>query len=205
MVPSMYATDTLSVPLGTLAAVQPGYPSRGRIRSDPLGTHLILQGRDVQDEAGVITDQAARFHPEHNPELYGVTRGDILLVARGQDHRVHRVEQVLTNTLAGATFYIIRPDGSRVRSGYLAWWLNLPGVQAELDTRSRGTNIAYVSRKTIEGLQVPLPPLAVQERIERTVHLWRVRTSLQSRIDAKREQYIQTVCRQAVDRSRERQ
>jgi len=200
----MRATARSFASLGALATVQPGYPSRGSICSDPSGTHLILQGRDVHGEAGVIIDQAARFHPERNTEIYQVTRGDILMVARGQDHRVHHIEQALTNTLAGATFYIVRPDSRRVRPGYLAWWLKLPGVQAELDACSRGTNIAYVSRKTIEGLQVPLPPLPVQERIEGAVYLWRTRKSLQSRIDAKREQYIRTVCRQAIERSKER-
>jgi len=200
----MRSTANFIRPLGAIAKVQPGYPSRASIRSDPTGTHLLLQGKDVSGDAGVSFDQLVRFHPERKPELYQLTRGDILVVARGQDHRVHYIERELTNTLAAATFYIVRPDGRRVCGGYLAWWLNLPRVQAELDARSRGTNIAYVSRKAIEALQVPVAPLSVQERIERAFYLWRMRKSLQSRIDVKREQCIQAVCRQAVRRSKER-
>src|SRR5436190_1070029 len=106
----MSPTATGYRPLGALATVQPGYPSRDSIRSDPTGTHILLQGRDVTGEAGVSIDSAARFHPERNPELYKVTRGDILMLARGDDHRVRQIEQGLTDTLAAATFYIVRPD-----------------------------------------------------------------------------------------------
>lgn len=128
---------------------------------------MLLQAKDVSEDAGVLLDRATRFHPERKPEFYQVNRGDILVVARGQDHRVHHVNQELTNALAAATFYIVRPDVRRVLPGYLAWWLNLPCVQAELDARSRGTNIAYVSRKAIETLQVPVPPCACRNESSR--------------------------------------
>lgn len=184
--------------LADIATVQPGYFSRSSVRAAADGTHLLLQAKDVSEDTGVLPDHATRFDPERRPELYEVHRGDILLVARGQDHRAHHVEREMTNALAAATFYIVRPNLRRVRGGYLAWWLNLPRVQAELDTSSRGTGISYIGRNQIEALQVPVPSLAVQEQIEQVVALWRRKKLLQSQIDARREKYIQAVCRQAV-------
>lgn len=186
-----------------VASVQPGYLSRGRVRSVPGGTHWLLQAKDVSEDAGVLLDQATRFHPERRPELYQITRGDILVVARGQNHRAHHVDQDLTNSLASATFYIVRPDARRILSAFLAWWLNLPRVQAELDSSARGTSIAYIGRDAIEALLVPIPSLAVQQRIGRVTALWRKKKSLQSHLDEKRELYIQAVCRRAVRRSKE--
>jgi hypothetical protein len=169
----MNSTDHFHCRLDMIATVQPGYLSRGRVRSVSGGTHWLLQAKDVSEDTGVNLAQATRFHPERKPELYEVTRGDILVVARGQDHRAHHVDQDLTNALAAATFYIIRPNARRVLSGYLAWWLNLPQVQAEIDESSRGTSIAYIGREAIEALQVPIPPLSVQQKVERVVALWR--------------------------------
>ena len=196
----MNTTDQGTSLLGKIATVQPGYLSRDRVRSVWGGTHRLLQAKDVSEATGVLLDQATQFYPERKPELYQVTRGDILVVARGQDHRAHLVDQELTNVLASATFYIIRPDAHRVLPGYLAWWLNLPQVQAEIDANSRGTSIAYISREVIETLHVPVPPSSVQQKIERVVALWRRKKLLQSEIDEKREQHIQAVCRQAVQR-----
>lgn len=193
----MPATATVSR-FSELAAIQPGYLSRASVRPAANGSYLLLQAKDVSDDAGVLPDRAVRFHPERNPDLYRVNRGDILVVARGQDHRACYVDREMTDVLAAATFYIVRPDTDRVRGGYLAWWLNLPRVQAEFDSRSRGTGISYLSRSAIEALQVPVPSLAVQEQIEQAVALWRRKKHLQSQIDARREEYIQMVCRQAL-------
>lgn len=194
----MLSTATSLARFTELATVQPGYLSRASVRPAAHGSHLLLQAKDVSEEAGVLPDHATRFQPERKPELYRVNRGDVLVVARGQEHRAYHVDREMSNVLAAATFYIVRPDADRVRGGYLAWWLNLPRVQAEFDANSRGTGISYLSRDAIEALQVPLPSLPVQERIEQAGALWRKQKWLQSRIDAQREKYIHAVCRQAV-------
>lgn len=189
--------------MGDVATVHPGYLSRTRVRSVPGGTHWLLQAKDVSAERGVVVDQATRFHPERNPKLYQVNRGDILVVARGQEHLAHHVYQDLTNTLAAATFYIVRPNVSRVLPGFLAWWLNLPRIQAEIGASSRGTSIAYIGREAIETLQIPIPSLSVQETIERVIALWRKRKFIQSHLDEKLEQHIQAVCLRAARRPKE--
>ena len=196
-------TESGNVQLLDVARVQPGYLSRERVKSAPDGSHHLLQAKDVSEDGGVRIDEAACFHPERKPELYQVSRGDILVVARGQDHRAHHVDQDLSNALAAATFYIVRVTTDRIQPGYLAWWLNLPGVQAEIDANSRGTSIRYIGRETLENLRVPVPALDVQRRIERVTRLWREKKSLHSRIDEKREQYIQAVCQQAVRQAKE--
>ena len=147
---------------------------------------------------GIRSEDAIRFHPGRRAELYQISRGDVLVTARGQDHRAYHVTQDLTDVLAAATFYILRPDPCRIRPGYLAWWLNLPRTQSSIDKESGGTDIRYIRRQAVENLQVPVPALQVQQRIERVVSLWSRRKALQARIDEKREQLIQTVCRQAA-------
>jgi hypothetical protein len=189
--------------LGDLARVQPGYFSRTKIRSSPTGTHFLIQARDVSRESGVSLDQAIRFRPERKAELYQVYRGDILLTARGQDHRAYLVTCDLADTLVSSVFYILRPDSKLIRPAYLAWWLNLPDVQAEIQGHSRGTGIGYMSRQALEQLTVFVSDNEVQARIEQVVALWQKQLLLQAQLDAKRELFIQTLCKKAVLQTQE--
>lgn len=197
----MSATDNM-IDRGTellkVARVQPGYLSRHGVRSIPGGTHLLLQAKDVSPDAGIRPEAAVRFRPQRNPELYQVLRGDILVAARGRDHQAYLVPKSMVNTLASNVFYIVRPHADRVVPAYLAWWLNLPHVQAQIDAGSRGTGIGYISRQTMERLLVVVPTLDVQRRIAEAIGLWQKKKIMQTRLDEKREQLIQAICRQAV-------
>ena len=132
--------------LSELVRIQPGYLSRSRVRYARDGTHRLLRGKDLSKNRGVRVDEAIRFHPKRKPDLYRVCRGDILITARGQRHRAYHIDQNLSNVLAAATFYILRSDTRRIRPGYLAWWLNLPRIQSEIDTASGGTYISHIRR-----------------------------------------------------------
>ena len=189
------------VQLSELVHIQPGYLSRGRVHSVPDGTHRLLQARDVSADGGVCLENAVRFRPERKPELYQVLRGDVLVIARGQEHRAHSIDEDLPNTLVAFSFYILRPDLKLILPGYLAWWLNLPSVQAQINAESRGTGISYISRQALENLRVQVPTLTVQHDIERILELWHKIKSIRRRLDEKREQQIQMVCQRAVQQA----
>ena len=203
----MLATSTqLNRPwvrLSKLVHIQPGYLSRGRVHSVPDGTHRLLQAKDVSADGDVHLENAVRFHPERRPELYQVLRGDVLVIARGQAHRAHCIDEDLPNTLVAFSFYILRPDPSLILPGYLAWWLNLLPVQAQIDAESRGMGISYISRQALENLCVQVPTLTVQHEIDRVLVLWHKVKSLRRRVDEQREQYIQLVCQRAVQQAKE--
>jgi len=195
---SMIATDQKhTVELSNIARVQPGYLNRTSVRSVPTGTHRLLQARDVSPQHGLRLDVAVRFRPERNPDLYRVSRGDILLAARGDDHRACLIEVELQDVLASSVFYIIRP-GEDMVAGYLAWWLNQPDSQAALESASRGTGIGYIPRPLMEHLPVVVPPLEVQRRIATAMDLWQRQQSIQARLDQRRETLIQATCRKAL-------
>ena len=188
--------------MSELVRIQPGYPSRGRVHSVQDGTHRLLQAREVSADGGVQLENAVRFHPERNPGLYQVLRGDVLVIARGQAHRAHCIDEDLPNTLAAFSFFILRPDLSRILPGYLAWWLNLPPVQARINAASRGTGISYISRQALGNLAIQVPTLTVQHEIERVLEFWHEVKSIRRQLDLKREQYIQLICQHAVHQAK---
>lgn len=189
------------VQLSELVRIQPGYLSRGRVRSVPDGTHRLLQARDLSADGGVRLENAVWFHPERKATLYQILRGDVLVIARGQEHRAYYIDEDLPHTLVAATFYILRPNPSRILPGYLAWWLNLPSVQAQINAESHGTGISYISRRALENLRVQVPTLTVQRDIERILELWYRIKAIRRQLDEKREQQIQMVCQLAVQQA----
>jgi hypothetical protein len=203
----MHCTDTTSRPraiqLHRAAFVQPGYLSRTRVRSSRTGTHHLLQAKDLSRDSGIAWSDVASFRPERNAELYQISCGDILLVARGRSHWAYLVTENLANTLASNVFYIIRPDATIVRPAYLAWWLNLPETQAQINACSCGTGIGYINRQALGNLMVVLPPAEVQSTIEAVVSLKQRQVALQARLNHKRDQLVQLVCRHAVYRGQE--
>lgn len=181
-----------------VARVQPGYLSRMGVRPAPGGTHFLLQAKDVSPDAGIRSVGLLRFRPQRQPHLYEISGGDILIASRGQDHHAYLVHQDLVDTLASSVFYIVRPRVERIVPAYLAWWLNLPHMQALIDSGARGTGIGYIARQVLERLPVVVPPIAAQNKVAKTLDLWQQQRSLQARLDQKREQLIQAICRQAV-------
>jgi hypothetical protein len=201
----MSATDgkILTTELLSVARVQPGYLSRQSVRPSANGTHVLIQAKDVSPATGIRSAGLVRFLPERQPELYQVARGDILIASRGREHQAYLVQDDLVDTLASSVFYIVRPRVESIIPAYLAWWLNRPIVQAQIDSGTRGTGIGYIARQTLEHLLVVVPPTDVQSRIAITLDLWRRQQLLQARLDKKREQLIHAVCQQAVQQEKE--
>lgn len=195
--------QVIQVTLADVARVQAGYLSRTRVEAASDGSHRLIQTRDVSEQGEINRETVVSFNPDRNPELYRVTNGDILFIARGHDHRAHLIQTELVDTLASSVFHIIRPNQATVQPAYLAWWLNQPEAQTAIKMGSRGTAIGYVSRRHMESIPVSLPPRARQQRIVDTIALWERRRSLQSQLDHRRQELIQTLCRRAVSPEKE--
>ncbi len=190
--------DARRLTLAEVAQIQAGYLSRERVEVVAEGTHRLLLARDVSEGQGVRAEDAIRFFPERNPEPYQVEAGDVLLVARGQVHGAHLIEEDLPNTLASSVFYILRPRRESVLPAYLTWWLNQPDVQAEINAGAGGTGISYLGRQAVERLGVAVPPLSLQQRVVEVMDLFRRGKALQTAIEERRELLVQSICKNAI-------
>ena len=97
------------------------------------------------------------------------------------------------------TFYILRPDPSRVLPEYLAWFINQPPAQAFLAQQSRGTLVKLLPKSVFEELEVPVPPLAVQRQVMDIEHLRAREEGLLKRLIAARRRLVQRTCLDAVE------
>lgn len=179
--------------------LQVGYQPREAVKPDPNGTHWLIQMRDLHDDGTIERKTLARFVPERAPEPYVVRNGDVLLQVRGMAHRAGVVRDLPENTLASNHFYIMHPDTSRLLPEYLVWFINQPLAQSHLLKGTQGAgNVTVVPRAVFENLEVPVPPLAVQEHIVSLDRLcWRER-ELTEQLQVKRAQWVHALCMQAA-------
>jgi restriction endonuclease S subunit len=160
---------------------------------DPFGSHRLLQARDIKGSA-IQWQGALCFNPEGDPQRYQVRPQDILLIARGYENRAYFMPEAPDNLLASTSFYIIRVTSPRLSPGFLGWWLNQAQAQAFFARFQVPGGFAYLSRKNLNQLPVPLPPLETQTRIAELQRLWDREQSLTRQIQQKKARLINAVC-----------
>jgi restriction endonuclease S subunit len=160
---------------------------------DPFGSHRLLQARDIQDSE-IHWQGALCFNPEGDPKRYLVHPQDILLIARGYENRAFFMPQAPENLLASTSFYIIRVTSPLLAPGFLGWWLNQPRAQAYFARFQVPSGFAYMSKKNLNQLPVPLPPLETQARIAEIQRLWAREQALARQIQQKKARLINAVC-----------
>jgi len=181
-----------------LADLRIGYQSRGRIESDPASLYRIIQLRDVKE--AVDWDTVIPFKPDRKPDRHLVGDGDVLVSARGDGHFGAALSGVPANTVASSNFYILRINRKDVLPEYVGWYLNQPAAQEYLRSRSQGTYISLITKADIGELEVPIPPLAVQQQVVRVATLRRAEQDLLRQLESKRDALIQTACQFAIHR-----
>lgn len=134
---------------------------------DPSGEVRLTQLADVGE--GAWRNRSARFMNAATAADLGCTMlqvGDVL-VARMPDP-LGRACMFPGDRLPCVTVVdvaIVRPGEGSVDPRCLMWMLNSPAVRTAVDQRKAGTTRKRISRRNLADIELPIPPLAEQERI----------------------------------------
>lgn len=198
--------DSYEISLSDIAKVQVGYQARGKIEESLDGDFTIVRSQDFNDDGKLILDQAMRFFPADNidPQNYLITAGDILVQARGQNHRAYLIEEELENTVASNSFYIVHiMESANVLPSYLAWWINQAKVQKYFEQEQGLSTIPFISKSGLSKAPVVVPPLNLQKQIGELIVLWKKEQGLLHQFTEKKEIFIQAVAQKAIEQSLE--
>lgn len=186
-----------------IADVRTGYQFRHRLEPDPAGAHLVVQVKDIDVAHAHRLDPAALW-PVKLPREPGsdlLRQGDVLYLAKGRRNYATPVGRLPGSAVAAGYFFVLRVRHEAVRPDFLAWYINQPPAQKYLADFFRGTGIPFIRREDFAALEVPLPPLDVQERIV-ALHALALRESeLLSQLESKRTQLIRGLCLAAACRN----
>lgn len=192
-----------------IAEVQIGYQHRDKIGAAEVGSHQIIQPKDVvepgdrfsesfEPAAGIWTGSLYMVTPKGDPDRYLVGPGDVLFTARGSRNFAIPIDARSVRppvrdwgkVIAGSFFFILRPRAEQVSPGYLAWAINQPPVQRQLDDAAHGSHMKLIPKKMFEAVEIDLPPLAVQAAIVKLNELAERERRLSTLIQAKRAELV---------------
>jgi len=189
--------------LKKIANIQSGYFNRGKIEPHDEGSCLLLQAKDVDaDSFSYRTDARVRFMPTLSGKDGFLNSGDILFMARGSRNFSVLMGELPENVLAAACFFIIRISSPEILPEYLCWYLNQSPVEEYLKRFSgRGVHMPVVRRAVLESIDIPLPPLSVQEKVSQTNRLLEIEQALYKRLAERRRYLITEICLKAIRQS----
>ena len=189
--------------LKEIAKIQSGYISRGKIEPREDGTYFLLQARDVDAERLTYkADSMVRFSPDLSRKDWVLKPDDVLFMARGTRNYSVLISDIPDSTLAAACFFIVRVSSNQVLPYYLYWYLNQAPVDHYLGRHSgRGVHMPVVRRSVLESIEIPIPPLSIQNKIANIDLLMRKELELIDKLAEKRKKMITATCLQAVRNS----
>ncbi|MFC1881356.1 N-6 DNA methylase [Thermodesulfobacteriota bacterium] len=91
--------------------------------------------------------------------------GDVLLSKSGTIGKVGIVRNGAVGAIAASGLYVLRVDETRLDPHYLAGYLNSSDCRTWLKDRASGAVINHLTKRIIETIPVPLPPLQLQQRV----------------------------------------
>ena len=145
-----------------------GATLRGRdaTRPVPFGSYRLVRIGDISQEGTLLNEDFVCIEPRQSVSEELILRsGDVLFPNRGTRTTAlaYRLDQA--RTIAGAQFFILRPETTRVLPEYLAWFLRTEEAANYFGGKRKGTYVQIIERKDLADLEMPLPPLAVQKTV----------------------------------------
>jgi restriction endonuclease S subunit len=145
-----------------------GVTLRGRdaTRAVEAGSCRLVRISDISQDGTWSNEVFASIEPaERIREEQFLKSGDVLFPNRGTRTTAIAYRLGETRALAGAQFFVLRPDVSKVLPEYLAWFLRTEQAARHFEERRKGTYVQIIQRSDLAEMTIPLPPLEKQRKI----------------------------------------
>lgn len=145
-----------------------GVTLRGRdaTRAVESGSCRLVRISDVSQDGTWINADFACIEPaERIREELFLKSGDVLFPNRGTRTTAIVYRLAEPRAFAGAQFFVLRPDLSKVLPEYLAWFLRTEESARYFEGLRKGTYVQIIQRSDLAEMELPLPPLEVQQKI----------------------------------------
>lgn len=117
--------------------------------------------------------------------------GNLLFAGKGTNNFCVVFTGYDEKCVASSSFLVVRITKiDLVEPQYVSWFLNLPSTLMSLSSNAVGTSIPSITKATLEEVELPLPPIATQEKIVEIAKLQKKERELREAITVKRQQII---------------
>ncbi|MEP7367577.1 MAG: restriction endonuclease subunit S [Acidobacteriota bacterium] len=189
----------ISSALGNHAGVRAGYPFRGSIEERAGGTVRAVQMKDIDPVTGGRWEGVIRTELSGRGQADWLAAGDILFVSRGTRFHAACIGTPPGLAVCGSHLFHLRVKAGRdLLPAFLAWQINQPPFQRQLQRAAEGSSQLSVRRPVLEALSIAVPPLADQACIVELVRLAQRERQLHAQLVHQREREIESIA-EALD------
>ena len=150
-IPHNWRWDSIS----NYVKIKSGYPfDSKKFSDDPTGRQPLIRIRDIR------RGSTNTFTDEYCPEEYIIHAGDILIGMDG-DFNVEKWNS--GDALLNQRVCYIQSNSNCLLNDYLYYYL--PGVLKIINDATPSVTVKHLSANTLRKTQIPIPPLAEQQRI----------------------------------------
>jgi len=158
--------DATIFTIADLLHLQGGYPFRGSIEEAADGDSLAVQMKDVDPEQGVNWSSVMRTTLVGRKQPDWLREGDILVVSKGARFYAVYLDEPPHPAVCSPHFFHLQVKSFAVAlPAFIAWQINQPPFQRQLQQAAEGTSQLSIRRPVLEGLTLGIPSLADQHRI----------------------------------------
>lgn len=183
--------DAKNPTLSSLASLQGGYPFRGSIEESADGDTLAVQMKDVDPDKGVNWSSVIRTTLTGRKKPDWLKAGDILFVSKGARFYAVCIDTPPTSAVCSPHFFLLQVKSqSTLLPAFLAWQINQPPFQRQLQQAAEGSSQLSIRRPVLESLTLCVPSMADQHRIIALADLARQERSALNRLIHNREQQL---------------
>lgn len=168
------AIDAKVLAIEEAAVLTSGYPFRGSIEEAVDGDALAVQMKDVEPESGVRWEGVTRTALAGRKDPNWLRAGDVLFVSKGARFYAVCIDEPPSPAVCSPHFFHLQvvPRGPLLPA-FLAWQINQPPFQRQLQQAAEGSSQLSIRRPVLESLTLSVPSLADQQRIVTLVELAR--------------------------------
>jgi len=158
----------------------------------------VVQMKDL-DNTSVKIETLEKFALKPPRNVTFLRPGDIIFRSRGRTTTAVIVPRTIGKAVLSAPLFLIRvKDTSHVLPGYLCWYINQTPAQRFLYQRTEGSALKMITLKHLRDLEIPIPALDVQRKIEKIAAMLTKETAMLEEIKQKREKYVERLLLQAA-------
>lgn len=181
-------------PLRTAVSLKGGHPFRGSIEECAEGNVLAVQMKDVDPESGVRWNSVTRTTLTGRKQPDWLKAGDVLFVSKGARFYAVCVDEPPSPSVCSPHFFHLQVAmHAPLLPAFLAWQINQPPFQRQLQQAAEGSSQLSIRRPVLESLTLSVPSLADQQRIVALADLARQERHTLHQLIHNREQQLQAL------------
>lgn len=178
------------IKLQDLTDIKTGITFRNRLLDNLDGGVEVIQMKDI-DEQGNLSERLVHINEEFVKPKHLLQSGHIILLAKGKYTSASLIASADRKLVVSSAFFSIKVKAhTSVLPAYLQWFLNQPEATSYFKSYATGTSMFSLPMSVLKKLEVPVPPLPVQEKVVQTINLRRQESETARQLEAEREKYL---------------